>query len=345
MKIYLLLTCAFAGIYSLNANAIESNKQLQAVKKVFEKSFERMDANSDGKISKEEYLAYKFEEFRDNMIGANSFDDDVRTDANIIIEANANISEGVSEIEKKIEEKNKEQTPQKVEDVITTEDTDESVNPLEAYSNTLKEMAEYKLDDELSNNTEDGAPDGIKEFMLSTQDVMPEELSSLSEEKEKQKEALISLDKNVDLLEDSLLADDNIENNPQIEDLLSGKDITINDEDENTSVDEIGVVVETIRSSLPKKIDEITTWTDVKYNNKLISYVYKADIDKTIYTDEEFLSLQMSIKNQACEQSRMQLCQKVKPIFIDKGINLQIQYIDNKDQEITYCEFNQETCN
>ena len=333
MRKYLLLTCAFASIYTLNANAIESNKQLQAVKKVFEKSFERMDANSDGKISKDEYLAYKFEEFRDNIIGANSFDDDVRPEANIIIEANANISNGVSEIEKKIEEK------------ITANNKEEPVSPIEAYSNTLKEMAEYKLDDELSSNTESGTPDGIKEFMLSTQDVMPEEISSLSKEKEKQKEAEILLDKNIDLLEEPLLDVDVLENNPQIEDLLNGKDINTNNDSENTSSGEIGAVIDTIRTSLPKKIDEITTWTDVKYNDKLISYVYKADIDKSIYTEEEFLSLQMSIKTQACEQSRTQLCQKVKPIFIDKGINLQIQYIDNKDQEITYCEFNQETCN
>ena len=341
MKKYLLLTCAFASIYTLNANAIESNQQLQAVKKVFEKSFDNMDTNSDGKISKEEYLAYKFEEFRNNMIGANSFDDDVRPEANIIIEANANISEGILEIEKKIEEKNKEEAPQKIEEEITTETTGNDASPLDTYSNTLKEMAEYKLDDELSNNEESGAPDGIKEFMLSTQDVMPEELSSLSEEKEKQKEMTISL---MDKIEDPVLADV-IENNPQIEELLAGNDITTLEDKENESIDEIGMVVETIRSSLPKKIDEITTWVDVKYDNSLISYVYKADIDKTIYTDEEFLSLQMSIKNQACEQSRMQLCQKVKPIFIDKGINLQIQYVDNKDQEITYCEFNQETCN
>ena len=35
---------------------------------------------------------------------------------------------------------------------------------------------------------------------------------------------------------------------------------------------------------------------------------------------------------------------KIKPIFIDEGINMQISYIDKNKTELSSCEFNQETC-
>ena len=78
MKKHLLLTCAIFSMCISDANAIEGNKQLQKAKEIFVNSFEKMDVNSDNMISKDEYLSYKFEEFRANMIGANSFDDNIK---------------------------------------------------------------------------------------------------------------------------------------------------------------------------------------------------------------------------------------------------------------------------
>lgn len=339
MKKHLLLTCAIFSMCISDANAIEGNKQLQKAKEIFVNSFEKMDVNSDNMISKDEYLSYKFEEFRANMIGANSFDDNITPESEIISTAKENIKEGVANIEKKSEEKKLNETISDNE----KEENKEIKNPLETYANTLKEMAEYKLEEEIT--TSDGSPDGIKEFMLSTQDVMPEEISSLEELKDSEN----------DIAENKAQEDiKDLENNPQIEDLLQGNQETLNNDDTNKKEEgnvaekastEIDTIINTIKDTLPKKIDEITTWVDVKYANNLISYVYKADIDRAMYTNEEFMSLQMNIKNQACEQSRNQLCEKVKPVFIDKGINLQIQYLDNTDKEITYCEFNKETCN
>ena len=52
-----------------------------------------------------------------------------------------------------------------------------------------------------------------------------------------------------------------------------------------------------------------------------------------------------SIKNDSCPKAYETMCPKIKPLFIDEGINMRIRYVDKQDKELNFCEFNKETCN
>jgi hypothetical protein len=99
-----------------------------------------------------------------------------------------------------------------------------------------------------------------------------------------------------------------------------------------------------VRKTLPKQIDEITQWVDIKYKDKMVSYIYKADVDTVTFSAEEMSFLTDSIKNDACIKAYESMCPKIKPVFIDEGVSLSILYMDKSDREISSCEFNQETC-
>ena len=108
--------------------------------------------------------------------------------------------------------------------------------------------------------------------------------------------------------------------------------------------EEIKVIMDMLKKGLPKKIDDITTWTDITYENKTLSYIYQADMDTSTFSNEEFTLLTNSIKEESCANAYKEMCPKIKPIFIDEGINMQISYIDKNKKELSSCEFNQETC-
>ena len=144
-----------------------------------------------------------------------------------------------------------------------------------------------------------------------------------------------------------------INENDSIKTLLENmsQDIVINEEaaaEENKShakpKDQMELMLDAIRKNLPKKIDEITSWIDIEYKDNLISYIYQADVDMASYSDAEKTILQNSIKEEACMQAYTDMCPKVKPMFIDEGINMRIKYLDKNKQEINSCEFNKETC-
>jgi len=107
---------------------------------------------------------------------------------------------------------------------------------------------------------------------------------------------------------------------------------------------QINFMMDTIKKSLPKKIDEITMWTDILYENNTIAYVYQADIDTSKFSKEERKNLESSIKNEACVNAYKEMCPKIKSMFIDDGINMQIRYIDINNVELNYCDFNKVTC-
>ena len=107
---------------------------------------------------------------------------------------------------------------------------------------------------------------------------------------------------------------------------------------------QINMMMDTIRNTLPKKIDDITTWTDIEYKNSTISYIYKADIDTSKFSSAEKASLEMNIKNEACVKAYADMCPRVKPMFIDDGINVEIRYYDSNNKELSSCKFNKETC-
>ena len=186
----------------------------------------------------------------------------------------------------------------------------------------MQEMANYTLDldtpeDELSKaEVEINALLEEEDALgLTKEDVMPE----LNDEE------LPSLEKL-----DIKALDDDLESLIQPE--VSDKDKEINE------------MMSVIKKTLPKKIDEITSWVDIVYNNKVVTYVYKADVDTKSFSKEEKDMLASSIKNEACANAYETMCPKIKPMFIDVGIDMQIRYVDKENQELSSCEFNKTTC-
>ena len=107
---------------------------------------------------------------------------------------------------------------------------------------------------------------------------------------------------------------------------------------------QIGFMLDTIKKTLPKKIDEATTWTDIEYRDKAIAYIYEADINMAAMSAKEKTALQNSIKTEACGKAYQEMCPRLKPMFINDGINVRIRYLDKGKNELGICEFNHDTC-
>lgn len=143
--------------------------------------------------------------------------------------------------------------------------------------------------------------------------------------------------------------DEAIEQLPELsEDAIIENIVESNNNDiitkENKKDTEINKMLSVVKQTLPKQIDEITQWVDIKYQDKMVSYIYKAEVDTNSFSDEEMKFLIDNIKNDACIKAYENMCPKIKPVFIDEGINLRILYTDKNDKEIGSCEFNEETC-
>ena len=159
---------------------------------------------------------------------------------------------------------------------------------------------------------------------------------------------------NVEDLDLSVSEDDNLKNllkEMEHEDTTSSQAGNISDafnqqftDAANDKDKQINLMMDTIRKTLPKKIDSITTWTDIEYKNSTISYIYKADIDTTKFSETEKASLELNIKNEACVKAYTEMCPRVKPMFINDGINVQIRYLDSNNKELSSCVFDRETC-
>ena len=107
---------------------------------------------------------------------------------------------------------------------------------------------------------------------------------------------------------------------------------------------QIGFMLDTIKKTLPKKIDEATTWTDIEYKDKAIAYIYEADINMAAMSAKEKTALQNSIKTEASGKAYQEMCPRLKPMFINDGINVRIRYLDKGKNELGICEFNHDTC-
>ena len=119
------------------------------------------------------------------------------------------------------------------------------------------------------------------------------------------------------------------------------------EQEKNAAVErekQIGFMLDTIKKTLPKKIDEATTWTDIEYKDKAIAYIYEADIDMAAMSAKEKTALQNSIKTEACGKAYQEMCPRLKPMFINDGINVRIRYLDKGKNELGICEFNHDTC-
>lgn len=219
------------------------------------------------------------------------------------------VKDMLKEAEKQSEEKSKEQAKNDVED------------ELGGISQALKDMAEFDVDfGEIPEVDEDMlALDGESAAVpLNKEDVMPDVNFVVQEE---------------DSIK-GLLAD--VENKV-------GAD-TVKKWEEMKPEDQMELMLNSIRKNLPKKIDEITSWIDIEYKDNVISYIYEADVDTKEFSQDEKKILQDSIKNEACKQAYAEMCPQVKPMFIDQGINMKIKYQDKTKQEISFCEFNKDTC-
>ena len=291
-----MLTCSLVSLASFNAKALTPNEQLQAMKGVFENSFNAMDTNEDGVLNKEEYLNYQFEEFRSNILEADSFDADL----------NKNVLQIVENKAKEIITKENIDTPKEVADDTEKEDVKEDPNlNLKDSINIMQQMADFSLDDE--------EPVEIVE--------------------ETSKENTVENTK-----EDALPALEKLEFEEVKEDAVVVEPTTPKDK-------EINEMLSVVKKSLPKKIDDITDWVDIEYKDKVVSYVYKANLDTATFSNDELMILTDSIKNDSCPKAYESMCPKIKPLFIDEGINMRIRYIDVNDKELNFCEFNKETCN
>lgn len=221
-------------------------------------------------------------------------------------------------------------------DENTSEVSSSSVNPASSATPTsvtpenivgvpsaLSDMANYKLEDE---------DDLLKEepIRLTKEDVMPE-----SEVQEPVEELDLSISEEESLRQ--LM--EGVENKPVAEETEEVAEVS---EKQETPIQ---FMLDTIKKTLPKKIDEITTWVDITYNNNVIDYIYKAEIDTSTYSADEVKVLKNNIQKEACTKAYSDMCPRIKPMFIDKGIDMRIIYLDKADEQISACEFNKITCN
>ena len=208
--------------------------------------------------------------------------------------------------------------------VVTEVKVDKPQVELGGISPALKEMAEFEVDfGELPEVDENALPiveEKTTTVVLTKEDVMPEE-KIIAQETDTIQGLLADMQQTV---EEEKKAEEKWEN--------------LKEEDQ------MELMMNSIRKTLPKKIDDITSWVDISYDNKLISYIYEADVDTKEFSDEEKKMIEDSIKNEACVAAYKDMCPKVKPMFIDQGIEMKIRYLDKNKQEISFCEFNKETC-
>lgn len=209
--------------------------------------------------------------------------------------------------------------------VVKVEETKEEVS-LSGASKTLEEMANYDMEiEDIDLSDLDDEPQ-----KLTKEDVMPK--------------AANSEDIDVPELDLSISEEENLNN------LLNNveKKPEVKEEAEEESQEEkdkqISMMMDTIKKTLPKKIDSETSWTDIEYADNTISYIYQANLDTTNYSGNDKLLLKKNIKQKICPKTYVEMCPKIKPMFIDEGINMRIKYLDKQDNEISSCEFNEQTC-
>ena len=324
MKKYLLLiSCSLMAAGA--ATALTTEEQLSNMKEMYINEFQKIDTNKDGQLSQDEYLTYQFEAFRANVISAEGFDNtDIAEEKTVVKE------------EKPIEEKSEAK-----EDIV-----------LGGTPSALQAMADFKLEDfddikvdiddnlltdeELFKDEEGTKPVSTKPVVnLTKEDVMPDDLSLLTDD-------LVST-----IAEENTSKEEPAEENVSPEDADAVeefpeeiKKVTVK-ENEPVRIEEM---IKSIRQTLPKKIDEITTWTDIQYADNIISYIYSADMDISEYSPGAFDELTESIQKEACVKAGQDMCPKIKPMFIDHGINMKIKYLDKNNEQISECVFNQTTC-
>lgn len=208
--------------------------------------------------------------------------------------------------------------------VIKVEETKEEVS-LSGASKTLEDMANYDM--EIEEVDLSGLDEPIK---LTKEDVMPKDANSKDIE--------------VPELDLSISEEENLNNLLNNVEKKSEVKEEAGEESQEEKDKQISMMMDTIKKTLPKKIDSETTWTDIEYGDNTISYIYQANLDTTNYSENDKLLLKKNIKQKICPKTYIEMCPKIKPMFIDEGINMRIKYLDKQNNTISACEFNQQTC-
>lgn len=310
-KFLLLMLCSALAVSQAKASV--ASDQLNAVKDIFNQEFQKIDTDKDGVISADEYMLYQFEMLQKSFATA----------------MEVKPAEPVAE------------SPVKAEETATqeavAEEKKQDLNTMDNTTATLQEMANYEIDFDEEKNDEINTEDDewyMKPEKLTKEDVMPEEIPEDPDE-------IVVPEIDLSISEEETLK--NILSEMAKADAApEKKEPTVAEKEKDEK--QMKFMLDAIRKTLPKKIDNITTWTDIVYQDNVIDYIYQADMDMSKFNDKEKAALKTDIEKVACAQAYAEMCPRIKTMFIDKGINMKIRYYDKDNTEISYCEFNEENC-
>jgi len=312
-KFLLFMACSALAVSQ--AEASTASDQLNAVKDIFNQEFQKIDTDKDGVISADEYMLYQFEMLQKSFAAA--------TESKPAAPA----------VEQTV--KAEDPAPQAA---AAEEEKKQDLNTMNDTTATLQEMANYEIDLDEDKHEEIDPDDDewyLKPEKLTKEDVMPEEIP------EDPDEIVVP---EIDL---SISEEESLKN---ILSEMAKADTPAPEKKEPTAAEkekdekQMKFMLDAIRKTLPKKIDNITTWTDIVYEDNVIDYIYQADMDMSKFNDKEKAALKADIEKVACAQAYAEMCPRIKTMFIDKGINMKIRYYDKDKTEISYCEFNEENC-
>ncbi len=330
-KFLLLFSCSLvtAGV----AQALSPAEQMNAMRDILAAEFQKIDENNDGVVNMEEFLKHQFSELRRAVSQSEGFE---------LPEPEKN---NVSLADTAAKPDNSKEPPVSAPAAPTSEDAvrEKGLDALSTVSLTLQAMADY--DEDLD--------DGYDYDALLAEDVSspvkPSEESTAAEIEDpvstsSETEAAPTEEKTVEVPEIDL----SISEEEALKNMLEEKEVVPvpqkTEAEKEAHAKQIKFMLDTIKKTLPKKVDDITTWTDIEYQDNAIAYIYQADVDTSKFSAAEKNSLKKSIETIACTQAYGQMCPKAKVMFINEGVNMRIRYLDKVQNEISFCEFNEQTC-
>lgn len=380
MKKYLLLfSVSLAAASAGQAQALTAAEQLQATKAIFVADFHKMDDNKDGKLSLEEYLSHQFENFRANIIEAEGFDavvadkklparasaapadmaaDDKGKEPRDELKSLSDVNNTLQEMadfdidfddftldgDLSLESDTPAETPKRLtkEDVMPEADilSPEAAAVSSSSSPEAAAAVSSSSSSEVAAVSEEPARPAKPDKPVSEEHELPAELDLSVSEDESLKSLLAEINETPEEKAAKKAA-------AEAEAKAKADAAAAAEQEKNAAAErekQIGFMLDTIKKTLPKKIDEATTWTNIEYKDKAIAYIYEADIDMSAMSAKEKTALQNSIKTEACSKAYQEMCPKLKPMFINDGINVRIRYLDKGKNELGVCEFNHETC-
>lgn len=380
MKKYLLLfSVSLAAASAGQAQALTAAEQLQATKAIFVADFHKMDDNKDGKLSLEEYLSHQFENFRANIIEAEGFDavvadkklparasaapadtaaDDKGKEPRDELKSLSDVNNALQEMadfdidfddftldgDLSLEGDTPAETPKRLtkEDVMPEADilSPKAVAVSSSSSPEAAATVSASSSSEAAAVSEEPARPAKPDKPVSEEQELPAELDLSVSEDESLKSLLAEINETPEEKAAKKAA-------AEAEAKAKADAAAAAEQEKNAAAErekQIGFMLDTIKKTLPKKIDEATTWTDIEYKDKAIAYIYEADINMSAMSAKEKTALQNSIKTEACSKAYQEMCPKLKPMFINDGINVRIRYLDKGKNELGVCEFNHETC-